>query len=51
VRAPGGGFPLAAALSLGAAGLAGGALVAVVWRRRRAAPSGERAQSGEREAW
>jgi hypothetical protein len=45
VGEPGGGFPLAAALSLGAAALAGGALVAVVRRRRR--PSG----SGEREAW
>jgi hypothetical protein len=43
VGEPDGGFPLAAALSLGAAVLAGGALVVVVRRRRR--------PTRDREAW
>jgi hypothetical protein len=48
VGEPDDGFPLAAALSLAAAGLGGAALVGVVRRRRRrAAP----AETGEREAW
>lgn len=48
VGEPDGGFPLAAALSLAAVGLGGGALVALV-RRRRRAPAGDGA--AEREVW
>jgi hypothetical protein len=46
VGEPDGGFPLAAALSLAAVGLGGGALVALVRRRRR-----RPARAEDREAW